>query len=125
MKELIRHLATTKADRVLDENIDKITAKLREGFNFDVSQFKQFKILREASYRRNIVVHNGGITDKDYCQKIPEARIGVKLSTDFRYIETLTIVIGQFIDQLDKHFSRKMRYMRYPKHNSILHPPPL
>jgi len=124
MKELIRHLATTRAEKVIKENIDKVADKLREDFNFDVSRFKQFNILREASYRRNVVVHNGGITDKDYCNKIPDVRIGVTLSTDFQYIETLTIVIGQFIERLDKHFARRMHYMRHPKQNSILHPPP-
>jgi len=124
MKELIGYLATTKAKKFLDENIDEVVDKLKKDFNFDVSGFKQFNILREASYRRNIVVHNRGITDKDYCQKILGSQIGVTLSTDFQYIETLTTVIGRFIDHLDNHFSRKMHYMRHPMQNWILNPPP-
>jgi len=122
MKELIRHLATTKAKKVLEGNIDEVVDKLKEYFNFDVSGFEQFNILREASYRRNIVIHNGGITDKDYCKKIPGSQIGVRLSTDFQYIETLITVIGRFIDHLDNHFSRKMHYMRHSMQNWILNP---
>jgi len=124
MKELVRHLATRKAKKILEGNIDEVVDKLKKDFNFDVSGFKQFNILREASYRRNIVIHNGGITDKDYCQKIPGSQIGVTMSTDFQYIETLTTVIGRFIDHLDNHFSRKMHYMRHPMQNWILNPPP-
>jgi hypothetical protein len=124
MKELIRYLATAKVKKILEGNIDEVVDKLKNDFNFDVAAFRQFNILREASYRRNIVVHNKGITDKAYCEKIQGSQIGVTLSMDFRYIETLTTVIGRFIDHLDNHFSRKMHYMRHPMENKILHPPP-
>jgi len=67
MKELMGYLATTKAKKFLDGNIDVVVDNLKSEFNFDISGFKEFDILREASYRRNIVVHNRGITDKDYC----------------------------------------------------------
>jgi hypothetical protein len=124
MKELIRHLATTKAKKVLDGNIDEVVDKLKKGFNFDVSRFREFKTIREASYRRNVVIHNNGITDKDYCEKITGSQIGVTLSTDFQYIETLVTAIGQFIDRLDNHFSRRMHYKRHPGQNWIVDVPP-
>lgn len=122
MKELVRYLATTKAEKILDENIDKVVENLKKEFNFDMSRFRQFKTLREASYRRNVVVHNGGITDEKYCEKIPGSQIGVRLSTDFQYIETLITVIGRFIEYLDNHFSRKMHYRRDLRQNWILNP---
>jgi len=107
----------------LEGNIDDVAEKIKKDFNLDVSQFNQFETIREASNRRNIVIHNRSITDEHYCGKIMGAQIGVKLSTDFKYIETLINAIGRFIDHLDAHFSREMHYTRYPGQNRILHPP--
>jgi len=108
---------------------NEIHRRLKDYQYFDiesliVSGFKEFDILREASYRRNTIVHNKGITDKHYCQKILGSQIGVTLSTDFQYIETLLNVIGRFIDHLDNYFSRKMHYKRHPLLNLILNAPP-
>lgn len=123
-KELIEALAINRAEKIInDNNIDDVVKLLRDLFSVDLSKANNFDILREASYRRNIIIHNGGVTDKKYCERIPNSQIGARLSTDFQYIETLFIAIGQFIDYLDDFFSRKMRYRRNQIVNQLLNPP--
>lgn len=123
MKALTEHLAVTRVEKILNENIDDVTEKLQKLFSIDISKCNDFSIIREAFYRRHVVVHNKGIADKKYCEKIPNSQLGVELSTNYDYLATLFAAIGQLIDYLDKHFSRKMRYKRKPGVNLLLTPP--
>lgn len=120
MKELTKELATNRVDKILSKNIDSIVDDLKRMFSFDVSGFGGFHILREAYYRRNIIVHKDGITDSIYCKRIPGSTGGIRLTTDVQYLETLSTAMGQFIDYLDNHFSSKMRYRRNPLNNRLL-----
>ena len=108
--------------RILDENSDKVANDLESIFSIDVTGLSGFDIIREACYRRHIIVHNKGITDKKYCEKIPNSAIGARLSTDSEYVATVITSVGEFIDSLDECFSHKMHYDRDPTANRILHP---
>jgi len=123
MKQLINQLANSRANKILSGNIYEVADDLKKLFSIDISGFDKFAIIHEAFCRRHIIVHNDSITDRKYCEKIPSSQIGVRLSTDFQYIETLFTTIGQFIDYLDGCFSRKMRYKRNPIVNQLLNPP--
>jgi len=121
MRALTDYLADTRVKKILsDNNIDSVANALQQLFAIDISSFNDFAVIREAFYRRHVVVHNNGITDKKYCEKIPNSRVGVKLSTNYEYLANLFAAIGQLIDYLDKHFSRKMRYKREPGANLLL-----
>lgn len=122
-KELIRHLASNRAEKILEGDLYEVADKLNKTFSIDISKFDKFNIIHEAFCRRHIIVHNDGITDKEYCRKIPNSKKGEQLSTDLKYIETLFTTIGQFIDYLDGCFSRKMRYRRNQLANQLLNPP--
>jgi len=120
MRALTDYLADTRVEKILSEDIDKVAGKLQELFSIDIARFHDFNVIREAFYRRHVVVHNKGITDKKYCEKIPNSQVDVKLSTNYKYLATLFAAIAQFIDYLDEHFSRKMRYKRAPGANFLL-----
>jgi hypothetical protein len=121
MSALIEHLADIRAKKILsDNNIDGVADELQRRFTIDISICSGFNIIRDAFYRRHVVVHNKGITDKKYCEKIINSQVGVRLSTDYEYLATLFAAIGQLIDYLDEHFSRKMRYKRSPEVNLLL-----
>ena len=126
MEKLIVHLASNRADKMLEGDLyTEVADKLNKTFSINISEFDKFDIIHEAFCRRHIIVHNDGVTDKEYCKKIPNSQIGKKLSTDLQYIETLLATMGQFIDYLDGRFSRKMRYRRDPLANKLLNPPDL
>jgi hypothetical protein len=122
MKQLINALAISRAKSTMDENIDTIGKNLEDTFSIDITTLNGFDIIREASYRRNIIVHNKGKTDKKYCNKIPNSGIGVRLSTDSQYVGAAITAVGQFIDCLDNCFSLKIHYNKDPMANRILHP---
>jgi len=123
-EKLIGHLASNRADKILEGDLyADVADKLNKAFSIDISKFDKFNIIHEAFCRRHVVVHNDGVTDKEYCKKIPNSKIGKKLSTDLQYIETLLTTIGQFIDYLDNCSSRKMRYRRNPLVNQLLNLP--
>ena len=123
MKQLIAHLASNRAGKILEGDLYEVADKLNKAFSIDIFRFEKFDIIYEAFCRRHIIVHNDGVTDKEYCKKMPNSKIRVRLSTDLPYIETLFTTIGQFIDYLDDCFSRKMRYRRNPIANELLNPP--
>jgi len=124
MRALIEYLTDTRVKKILtDNNIDGVAGELQRRFTIDISSCNGFNVIREAFYRRHVIVHNKGTTDKKYCEKIPNSQDGVKLSTNYEYLATLFAAIGQLIDYLDEHFSRKMRYMRVPEANLLLTDP--
>jgi len=124
MKELRSYLASNRAEKILEGDLyDNVADKLNKTFSIDIAKFNKFNIIYEAFCRRHVIVHNDGVTDKKYCEKVPNSKIDVYLLTDLPYIETLLTTIGQFIDYLDGCFSRKMRYKRNPLANQLLHPP--
>ena len=122
MKQLINDLAVNKTKKILDENIDKVANDLENMFSIDMTTLNGFDIIREASYRRHIIVHNKGIIDKKYHEKIPNSEIGARLSTDSEYVIAVITAVGQFVDSLDDCFARKMHYNREQSANRILHP---
>jgi len=123
-KELISHLAMERTKKILEGDLQHdVAKKLNEIFSIDISRFDKFDIIYEAFCRRHIIVHNDGVTDNEYCRKVPNSRNNEYISTDLQYIETLLTTMGQIIDYLDGYFSRKMRYRRNPLVNKLLNPP--
>jgi hypothetical protein len=123
IKELVHHLASNRVKELVGENIDILAKRLEDLFSVKIYEFNGFAGLREAFCRRHIIVHNKGITDKKYCQSVPNSKLGVHLSTDLPYIENLFQLIGQFIDYIDNSFSGKLRYKRAPAANLLINRP--
>ncbi|MFH0988514.1 MAG: hypothetical protein V1799_00685 [bacterium] len=122
MQTLIAELATVRAKRVLDDGIDKAASELKRTLSVDINRVIGFEQVREACYRRNVIVHNQGIADRKYCERIPGTRTGVKLSTTVEYLEAVLSAIGGFIDDFDRLFSAKLKYGRDESVNRLLHP---
>lgn len=123
IEDLKEHLAYDTADNLLDENIDDLAKSVKQRFSIDLLHSKDFMIIREASYRRNIIVHNRSTVDRTYHYRIPTSKIGTRLHTSFLYMETLFVSVGNFIDFLDDRFSTKLKYKRKPVFNALLNPP--
>jgi len=122
MQALVTELATVRAKRVLDDGIDKAASELKRTFSVDINRVIGFEQVREACYRRNAIVHNQGISDRKYCEKIPGTRTGENLSTTVEYLKTVLSAIGDFIDDFDRLFSAKLKYGRDESVNRLLHP---
>ena len=81
-----------------------------------------YDVVREAYYRRNVIVHNKGITDNRYCARIPNTKTGARLTTNAQYVRDVITATGKFIDALDNCFSTKIHYDKDPLANRMLHP---
>lgn len=123
INELVKHLASEMTKQILEENIDVVANKINQKFSIDLSKYPNFDVIREAFYRRNVIVHNNCIADRKYCQKVKNSKIGQNIETDFKYMERMFNEIGKLIDYIDEKFSKKLKYERKPIVNALLHPP--
>lgn len=123
IRDLSEHLATVRVNKILEKNIDDVAKQVKRLFSIDLALFDDFHIVREASYRRNVVVHNASIIDNIYHRKLHNSKIGTELHTDFNYMEILFDAIARFIDFLDDRFSVELKYDRQAGFNALLNPP--
>lgn len=96
---LNRYLAEKKVEDVFHENIDDLAKYLEErfGLSFD-SDLPGWPLIREANYRRNLIIHNRGITNKRYCLKTGHKEIGQRLNTDVGYVLGVASATIDFIN---------------------------
>jgi hypothetical protein len=104
--DLRAHLARNETDALGYRSIDDFGVYLETRFNVTIQQESFWPSLREASYRRNLLIHNRGIVNERYISKINPEKSQVKLETDRKYVIGVSCRIVEF-----------MRFM----HNSITH----
>jgi hypothetical protein len=96
------------------DSIDGIAEYFNEKFHIDfVNDFTMWPIVREASYRRNAIIHNKGIADKIYCLKTGHKKIGESLNTDINYVTKVCDAIIEFI-----HYTHEQAKKKFVKVNS-------
>ncbi len=86
------------------KNVDWLAGHLKgKSYNIDITtDFKIWKDFRENYYRRNVIVHNNGIIDEDYCDRISlsKTEVGKTLVMDKNYLlecKNNTIAYFEFI----------------------------
>jgi hypothetical protein len=87
--ELLEYLAQREADDLGRGSIDAIDAYYTRKFNIALSASPSWKVIREGSYRRNLFVHNRGVTNDIYCKAVGYPTVGTHLTPDFDYIKNL------------------------------------
>ncbi len=98
MKTIIAFLAQKEIDQLGYSSIDDVSKYFREKFNIDFSEYQGWKNIVEASLRRNLVIHNKGITNEYYCTRIGYKKLGEKIKIDFDYIISVTENLISFVD---------------------------
>jgi hypothetical protein len=92
-------MAEKELSQLAYESIDDVARYFGKKFNINFeSDFLLWSIIREASYRRNMVVHNKGLTDKIYCAKTGYKEIGKSLATDIDYVVAACDAVIEVID---------------------------
>jgi hypothetical protein len=72
IKSLRRHLARSETEALGYRSIDDLGAYLQTKFNLAVQEQAFWPRVREASYRRNLIVHNRGMVNERYSSKLGE-----------------------------------------------------
>lgn len=108
IKDLSDYIIEKEIDHVGSENLDNILKYFADKFNISLDKFEYWCNVREASFRRNIIVHNKSIINETYFNKVKSGKIGSKIVTDDKYILNVAKEIANFfkyvIDRIMEKF---------------------
>ncbi|MEZ8127498.1 hypothetical protein [Enterovibrio norvegicus] len=90
MQSLVAYLAKNEVDQLGHGSVDDISTYLDDKFGIDMKKLDFWNEVVEATYRRNIVVHNKGFTNDKYCNRMCYPKENKKLSMDTDYLISTT-----------------------------------
>jgi len=109
IKSLISHIAQKEVNELGRGSVDDISKYFDNQFDLSFEKFSNWQILREAAYRRNLIVHNKGITNDVYCFKTGYKKENERLKTDIDYVKNICIILLKFIDFLHDGIIEKLK----------------
>jgi hypothetical protein len=68
LDDLKKGLAQREVDQLGRGSIENVDEYFRDKLNVALSSYSKWKIIREAAYRRHLLVHNSGVTNAAYCR---------------------------------------------------------
>jgi len=110
MPDLIEHLANKEIDQISYGNIDDVAKYFENHLNIMLSdKFSGWNSLREASYRRNVILHNRATTNRLYCSKTGYPAEGEHLDTAATYVGQAATVVLDFIEFTHAQIKDKLK----------------
>jgi hypothetical protein len=109
ISNLRRYLAKSETDILGYGGIDDLEAYFQKKFNISVQQEPFWPGVREASYRRNLIIHNRSVVNKVYREKIGSHISNSKLETDSKYVSNATDDIVSFMDFVHHSIANKLK----------------
>lgn len=88
--------------------IDELSSYLKKRLNLRLEEFPDWGRVREASYRRNLIVHNKGEVNKTYRDKTGYKGADGYLDIGKPYVSNLANAIVDFIDFMHDRISSKV-----------------
>lgn len=107
-----QYLAEVEAKKMLKLNIDDLARKLDEFVKIDLTKNDSWTKFREYFYRRNLIVHNNAIPDKEYNKKTNNKTIG-RVDTSDKYLKESFEIFNKFAILISSHLIKK--YAKYAK----------
>jgi len=104
---LLDTLARREVDELSHGGVDDFADAYERRFHLRFSAFQEWQALREASFRRNIVIHNRGRANETYRAKVGIVNSGKALLTDTKYIRRIAKLLKRFFSFVHKNVSRK------------------
>lgn len=109
IKSLISYVAQKEVDVLGYGSVDDLADYFKDRFNLVFEDFTNWPALREASYRRNLILHNGGVTNDTYCTKTGYKKKNQHLRTDVDYVKNVSEPMLEFIPFLHDQMTRKLK----------------
>ena len=109
MKSLIANLAQKEVDQLGYGSIDDVEKYFKDKFNVQLSNFDGWDDLVESTFRRNLLIHNRGVTNDQYCKRIGYPKRKVKLDVDIDYVVNVAENIISFNDFCFELFKSKFK----------------
>lgn len=117
IRSLISYMAHKEADTLGYDSIDEIAKHFRKQFDVDFEKFTNWADLREATYRRNLIIHNGGVTNDIYCSKTGYKQQNEHLSTNADYVKNICKFLLGFIEFLHDQMAKKLKLIQTKSKN--------
>ncbi len=109
IKSLISHMAQKEVDGLGYGSVDDVAKYFENQFNLSFEKFPNWQILREAAYRRNLIVHSSGVTNDAYCDKTGYEKKDEYLKTDTDYVKKICHLLCEFINFLHDEMIKKFK----------------
>lgn len=91
-RSLVATLAEKEVESIGYGSVDDLQEYLQKKLSINISEHKAWEIVREASYRRNLIVHNGGKQNQIYAKKkCAKERSAIPMS--FTYLESIVVAL--------------------------------
>jgi hypothetical protein len=96
IKSLTEHLAQKEVDQLGYGSIDDVSKYYADKFNIEFSAFEKWDKIVESNFRRNLFIHNKGVSNETYCKRIGYKKRGKRLSVDIDYITSVADTLISF-----------------------------
>lgn len=103
---IIQEMIERKTKSIIKKDIKDLRKTLLEFFKLDLMNDNDWIRFTEIFYRRNVIVHNEGISDQEYSDKTKNP-INVDLTPDGNYIKESIIIFENFSKTISKFFEEK------------------
>jgi|GEM_PF-2088142 len=113
MRALIGHMARRLVDAETHGSIDDTAAFLETRLGIPPTDYSQWGTLRNATYRRNLILHNRGITNDTYCKATGFKKRGERLHTQTDDVMAVAQALLGFVDFLHARIILKFKLNRH------------
>lgn len=101
-------LAAREVDALGHGGIDDVATYFSNRLGIDLPKFAHWSTVREASFRRNLIIHNHGRINDVYRKKLLLGPQDIFSTTDMPYVSVVTDTLLAFIDFL--HTATKLKF---------------
>ena len=109
MRMLWSALAKKEVDALGYGNIDDVAVFFLKKLHIELSTYKKWELLREHSFRRNLIIHNRGIINDIYRKKTGTKQRTGHLETNIEYVVSAVDNIANFMDFIHVSVLKKFR----------------
>ena len=93
----------------INQDIEDINKYFGQKFNTDLSQFVNWKEFKERFYRRNILIHNSGMTNKLYRLKTGYKGKTKRMTVSQGYLKDSIELFEKMALKISEHFDSKFK----------------
>lgn len=92
---------------IINQDIEDINRCFRQNFDLDFSQFVNWRTFKERFYRRNILIHNSGKTNRIYRLKTGYKGKDKRMTVSRSYLTSSIKLFDKVASEISKHFESR------------------
>lgn len=109
MDELIEFIIKKMVDSIGYGSVEDVFNFYKDRFNIDFKDFDRWEVIVESSLRRNLIIHNKGIVNDQYCRRFKNYNLNEQIEIDGKYIKSIAENLIEFNQFCFSAISKKFR----------------